>query len=111
MKLKAGKAWRNEERFIFTDGLGGHYSYHSVALRFSRVTSSVGLDGVSLHDLRHTYAVNALRAGDNVKNVQGNLGHATPAFTLDRYATVTNDMMKESADKMQAFIDGLGIKI
>lgn len=111
MKLKAGRAWSNKEGFIFTNGLGGHYSYYNVAHAFRRLVSDIGLDGVSLHDLRHTYAVNALRAGDNVKNVQGNLGHATPAFTLDRYATITSDMMKESANKMQAFIEGLGLKI
>ena len=52
----------------------------------------------------HTYAVNALRAGDDIKSVQGNLGHATAAFTLDRYAHFTEQMKQASADRMETFI-------
>ena len=53
---------------------------------------------------RHTYAVNAIRAGDDIKTVQGNLGHATAAFTLDRYAHFTETMQKDSADRMEGFV-------
>ena len=55
------------------------------------------------HELSHTYAVNAIRAGDDIKTVQGNLGHATAAFTLDRYAHFTEAMKKASADRMEGF--------
>ncbi len=40
----------------------------------------------------HSYAVAAIRAGDDIKTVQGNLGHATAAFTLDVYGHVTDQM-------------------
>ena len=43
----------------------------------------IEMPGVRIHDLRHTYAVNSIRAGDDIKTVQENLGHATAAFTLD----------------------------
>ena len=56
------------------------------------------------HDLRHSYAVAALRAGIDVKTVSANLGHATVAFTLDIYGHVTDEMRRASADKMQAYI-------
>ena len=56
------------------------------------------------HDLRHSYAVAAIRAGDDIKTVQGNLGHATAAFTLDVYGHVTGQMKRESADRMERFI-------
>ena len=56
------------------------------------------------HDLRHTYAVASLQAGDDVKTVQENLGHHTAAFTLDQYGHVTERMKKESADRMEKFI-------
>lgn len=55
-------------------------------------------------DLRHSYAVAAIRAGDDIKAVQGNLGHATAAFTLDVYGHVTDQMKRESADRMERFI-------
>ena len=56
------------------------------------------------HDLRHSYAVAAIRAGDDIKTVQGNLGHATAAFTLDVYGHVTDQMKRESAGRMERFI-------
>lgn len=57
------------------------------------------------HDLRHSYAVAAIHAGDDIKTVQGNLGHATSSFTLDVYGHVTDEMKKSSADHMEKFIE------
>ena len=56
------------------------------------------------HDLRHSYAVAAIRAGDDIKTVQGNLGHATAAFTLDVYGHVTDQMKQDIASRMERFI-------
>jgi len=52
----------------------------------------------------HSYAVAAIRAGDDIKTVQGNLGHATAAFTLDVYGHVTDQMKQASAAQMENFI-------
>lgn len=49
-------------------------------------------------------AVNAIRAGDDIKTIQSNLGHATAAFTLDRYAHFTERMRQDSAQRMEGFI-------
>ena len=59
------------------------------------------------HDLRHTFAVTSLYAGDDIKSVQANLGHETAQFTLDVYGHVTQTMRKESAERMQRFYDQL----
>jgi integrase len=58
-------------------------------------------------DLRHSYAVAAIRAGDDIKTVQGNLGHATAAFTLDVYGHVTDQMKQVSAERMESYIQGI----
>jgi hypothetical protein len=42
-----------------------------------------------------------------VKTVQENLGHHTAAFTLDQYGHVTESMKRDSAARMEAFIQGL----
>ena len=72
-----------------------------------KVLQGAGLESHRFHDLRHTYVVNAFRAGDDVKTVQQNAGHYSAAFTLDRYAHVTGTMKRESADRMQNFINAL----
>ena len=59
---------------------------------------------VRFHDLRHSYAVAAIRAGDDIKTVQGNLGHATAAFTLAVYGHVTEQMKQASASRMESYI-------
>ena len=66
-----------------------------------------GLRRIRFHDLRHSYAVASLRSGDDIKTVQGNLGHATAAFTLDVYGHVTNQMQEASAVRMEAYIKGI----
>ena len=74
---------------------------------FKALIAAAGLEGVRFHDTRHTYAVNAIRAGDDIKTIQGNLGHASAAFTLDRYGHFTERMKQDSAARMEAFIKGV----
>lgn len=103
MALKAGPAWHNHLNLVFTNSLGRYVSPNSLSRDFKRVVCKIGRPELRFHDLRHTYATLALRAGDNVKTVQDNLGHATAAFTLDVYGHVTNDMKKESAQRIEQF--------
>ena len=86
---------------------GSHYTQSWVYKMFQRVLKSAGLGHYRVHDLRHTYVVDALRAGDDVKTVQASAGHFSAAFTLDRYAHVTASMQRESAARMQSFLDSL----
>ncbi len=105
-QLKAGPFWE-DTGMVFTNEIGGYLSYRTVYDCFKRVVASIGCPGVRFHDLRHTYAVTALRAGDDIKTVQGNLGHATAAFTLDVYGHVTDQMKQASAARMERYIKGL----
>lgn len=105
-RLKAGPLWQ-DNNFVFCNEVGEHLSPHTVYDNFKRIVSSIGLPNARLHDLRHSYAVAAIQAGDDIKTVQLNLGHATATFTLDVYGHVTEKMKKASADRMEAFIQGI----
>ncbi len=102
-RLQAGPGWR-ENGFVFTDRLGCCLPYWNVYRDFKRLATEIGLPDLRFHDLRHSYAVAAIRAGDDIKTVQGNLGHATAAFTLDVYGHVTDQMKQASAARMETFI-------
>ncbi len=104
MKIKAGPAWGNEHNLVFTNPLGHPLTHQFVDRSFKRLIKKAGFDGVRFHDLRHTYAVNAIRAGDDIKTIQSNLGHASAAFTLDRYGHFTERMRQDSAARMEGFI-------
>lgn len=106
-KLSAGPAWKNEMDLVFTDAWGHHYAHNTLSHNCKRLATQIGVPEFRFHDLRHTYAVASLRAGDDIKTVQQNLGHATAAFTLDRYAHVTDQMRCESAQRMDSFIQRL----
>ena len=110
MRLKAGPLWENTNNLVFTTESGAPLDQWRAEAGFARVLAAAGLEGVRFHDLRHTYAVNAIRAGDDIKTIQGNLGHASAAFTLDRYGHFTDRMKQDSADRMEGFIqDVLGL--
>lgn len=53
------------------------------------------------------YAVAAIESGDDIKTVQGNLGHATAAFTLNLYAHTTQKMRQRSAGRMERFVQSV----
>ena len=102
-KLRYGECWY-DSGFVFTDDLGQHLKPQNVYREYKRMVAAIGCPNVRFHDLRHSYAVAAIRSGDDIKTVQENLGHATAAFTLDVYGHVTEQMKKESADRMAQFI-------
>lgn len=103
-QLMAGSAWKNAERLIFTDELGQHLTKPTIYREYKRLVASIGRPDARFHDLRHSYAVAAIRSGDDIKTVQSNLGHATAAFTLDVYGHVTTQMKRDSAARMEAYI-------
>ena len=103
-RLRAGPLW-HDLGFVFTNEVGNHINFNMVDRHFKKIAVAIGAPEARFHDLRHTYAVNSLRAGDDVKTVQENLGHASAAFTLDVYAHVTEEMKKDSANRMEAFME------
>lgn len=102
--LQAGQLWNNEYDNVFTDTFGGHLKHKTIYDRFKKIVKSIGMKETRFHDLRHSYAVNALQAGDNIKSIQEQLGHYSSAFTMDTYAAVSNTMRKETQDKMELLI-------
>ena len=108
-RLLAGSAWDDGgfPGLVFTNELGGHLCHNHISKQLDKALEAAGIPKHRFHDLRHTYAVNSLRAGDDIKTVQENLGHHTAAFTLDMYAHSTETMKRESAKRMDAFIAGL----
>jgi integrase len=59
------------------------------------------------HELRHTAASLAIKAGANVKVVQQMLGHSSAAMTLDVYAGLFADNLDEVADRLDQAVEEL----
>ena len=107
-KALAGEAWDNHFNLVFTDVLGKNLVRRTVVKHFKKITRRAGIsDDARFHDLRHSFAVTSLYAGDDIKTVQANLGHATAQFTLDTYGHVMQRMRRDSANRMQNFYEQL----
>lgn len=96
--------WNNEKNLVFTTQTGRFLCNCTVCKHFKTIVRELGMDECRFHDLRHTYAVNSLKSGDDIKTVQGNLGHHTASFTLDTYGHVTAGMRHTSANHMEQYI-------
>ena len=107
VKLHSLPTAKNEMNLVFVNEDGKHLSHCTVSKNFKSIVSGLDLSEQRFHNLRHTFAVLSLQNGDSIKTVQENLGHATAAFTMQVYAHVSDKMKKESADKMQAYIDSI----
>jgi integrase len=71
-------AGKGTDDLVFTSPTGGVLRNGNCRHRvFDSTAESVGLTGVTPHDLRHTAASLAIAAGANVKAVQRMLGHAS----------------------------------
>lgn len=102
-----GEFWNNADNLVFTNETGRYLCNYCVYKAFKKVVRDLGMEYVRFHDLRHTYAVNSLKAGDDIKTVQGNLGHHTASFTLDTYGHVTAGMRHASASRMDQYIQSI----
>lgn len=102
-----GSAWDNSENLVFTTQTGRYINNKTLWMNFKRIVTELGMPELRFHDLRHTFSINSLQAGDDIKTVQENLGHATASFTLATYAHATLGMKRESANRMDAFIRSL----
>lgn len=102
-----GDKWDNQKNLVFTTEFGRYINNKTLYMNYKRIMRKLGFPQLRFHDLRHTYAVNSLRAGDDIKTVQENLGHATASFTLGTYAHATPGMKRESAGRMNDFIQRL----
>ncbi len=87
--------------FVFPGNAGGHYA--DLQRVWNQIRQRAGLDDVRLHDLRHSYASTAVASGDSLYLVGKVLGHKQ-ASTTQRYAHLSDDPLKDVADRTAAKI-------
>jgi integrase len=75
-----------ENQLVFCRPEGGYYSPDRVGARIVEIMKKAGLEGVSLHSLRHTHASELISNGVPITTVAKRLGHASANVTLSIYA-------------------------
>lgn len=82
------------------------HKWHAMARRYGLI----GTQGraVTFHDLRHSFATQAIAAGADVKAVSAILGHANAAITLNVYADAAPDSKRRASELVSGSIKRLG---
>lgn len=90
--------------FTFEDGRPPHPD--TIRQRFDRLAAAAGLERITFHDLRHSYATGALKAGVSANVIAERIGHADVGFFLQTYAHVLRNDDREAADQAAEFLLG-----
>ena len=97
------KSW-TDSGLVFTKENGEAWHPEVVSRFFRQAVKRSRLPRIRLHDLRHTHATLALRAGIHPKVVSERLGHATISITLDTYSHAIPAMQEEAAARIAELV-------
>jgi integrase len=106
-RLVVGPGYQ-ESGFVFTKLDGEPIHPRRFSDWFEQRTRAAQLPAIRLHDLRHSYASAALRAGVPAKVVSERLGHANISITLDTYTHVLPAQDAQAAVSVARLILGDG---
>jgi integrase len=101
------QAWdevASDSGYVFAKEDGTAYHPDVVSRFFRQAVKRALLPEIRLHDLRHTHATLALRAGIHPKVVSERLGHATVSITLDTYSHAIPAMQEEEAARIAELV-------
>jgi integrase len=90
--------------FVFTGPQGGPLRVAGFRYRMWRpATKQAGLEGLRIHDLRHTAVALWIAAGASPKEVAVRAGHSSVSFTLDRYGHLYPESDASLRDRLDTF--------
>ena len=77
-----------------------NYNRHYISHKFTYYAKLAGIEGRSLHSLRHTFALNTLLKCNNIQLVKEALGHSTVSMT-EVYLKFPTDYLKQVFSNQQ----------
>jgi integrase len=83
---------------IFCTRGGGRLSDHNVRRALTKACVTAGVDRVTCHTFRHTFASMLYHECKDISKVSGWLGHSDPAFTFRTYVHLLDDGLGEAPD-------------
>jgi len=98
-----GSAW-TDSGLVFSREDGAPLHPDRVTKLFEAHARASGLPRIRLHDLRHTHATLALRAGVHPKVVSERLGHASVSFTLTVYSHAIPALQADAAETIARLV-------
>jgi integrase len=93
------------EALVFTSATGGPlYRGTFWPSVWKPAVKKAGLEGLRIHDLRHSFVAIMTAAGANPKEVSTWAGHSSVSFTLDRYGHLYDEHGDDVADRLDQLL-------
>ena len=102
-RLALGAAYK-DRGLVFCRQDGDPIWPNTVDSRFRALRGEAGMPHIRLHDLRHSAASLSFAAGNDLKTVSSNLGHAGIAITADLYSHVVPAVARAAAERVAALV-------
>ena len=99
---------RKTGEYVFP-GPGSTGHVQNIWHAFRRLTETAGVQGLRIHDLRHSYASQLVSTGHSLPLIGALLGHAQPATTA-RYAHLFDDPLRKATEQVGAVVMNAGKK-
>ena len=102
MKKRAedmGEDW-SEENLVFLNSRGNMVYSRNLQEVLYRIYKKAGINGATMHTLRHTSATRCFEAGVDIKAVSEQLGHKNVKTTYDIYVHLLEDTKAKQIDKL-----------
>ena len=78
-----------------------------ISSKIKDVFSEAGIEYIRFHNLRHTFATQAISNGVEPETLSILMGHADPVFTLNTYTHSTSDIDNNAVKYMDIILDNL----
>jgi integrase len=106
LRNKLGLPPTSDDDLVFCHWDGRPFLPSSITHAWIRVARRCGLDGVRLHDSRHTHATLLLKAGVHPRVLMERLGHASFTTTMNIYAHVAPGLQQAAANRFDDVVIG-----
>ena len=111
LKDSIDNMYENENNLLFYDE-NGFITPSEVNCYLIRLNKRYNIaDKLHNHMLRHTYATRCIESGMSIKVLQKKLGHAKIETTLNTYASVLARFEGQEDDKLNFYLENIGIKV
>jgi len=94
----------NNDDLVFSDLNGRPLLPDTISHAWLKLAKRCKLNGIRLHDARHTHASLMLKQGIHPKIVQERLGHASIQITLDTYSHVAPGLQEAAARRFDELL-------
>lgn len=93
-----------DENTYFLTGTNKYVEPRRMELYYNQITESCGIEGVTFHTLRHSFATRCVELGFDLKSLSEILGHASVNITLNRYVHPSMEMKRRNMNRMAGLL-------